>query len=277
MDNLVFKLLLPASLFRSISSNHISEQFEPRFFLFCFTVTIVSFFAVWLGARLLLRDKHMVGAFTQGSFRGSQAILGMALIINLYGEAGLVPLMILASVPLFNVFSVLALSVGAGDGGQQSGLAARTLRSVFTNPLILAILIALPFSFGSITFPPMVTKMLDMLANCATPIALISIGAGFEGSKALNKLPPACAATFIKLVGLPVVFLPLAIWLGFRGRELVTILIMLGSPAPSAGYVMAKNLKGDYVLSSSIIVLSTALSAVTLTAGLFILRTAGLI
>ena len=40
---------------------------------------------------------------------------------------------------------------------------------------------------------------------------------------------------------------------------------------------MAKNMGGDHVLSASIVVLSTALSAVTLTVTLFILRTMGLI
>ena len=42
MDNLVFKLLLPISLFRSISSNSIAEQFDLRFFLFCFCATLLS-------------------------------------------------------------------------------------------------------------------------------------------------------------------------------------------------------------------------------------------
>ena len=41
MDNLVFKLLLPISLFRSISSNSIAEQFDLRFFLFCFCATLL--------------------------------------------------------------------------------------------------------------------------------------------------------------------------------------------------------------------------------------------
>ena len=119
MDNLVFKLLLPISLFRSISSNSIAEQFDLRFFLFCFCATLLSFFVIWAGASLLLPEKAMVGAFTQGAFRGSQAILGMAFMMNLYGNAGLVPLMILASVPLFNIFSVVALTLSAAEPSQK--------------------------------------------------------------------------------------------------------------------------------------------------------------
>ncbi|MGI6181276.1 MAG: AEC family transporter [Agathobaculum sp.] len=279
IDRLVFKVLLPVLLFRDISSGRITEQFDARFFLFCAGTTTLYFLVIWFGAAKLLPDKNMVGAFTQGAFRGSQAVLGVAFVQSLYGEVGLVPLMIVATVPLYNVYSVLVLAVTAPQNSQtqQEGVLARTLRGIVTNPIILGILAGLPFSLMQVDFPPMLSKGLDMLSGCATPLALLSIGAGFEGRKAIQKLGPTCAATFIKLIGLPVVFLPIAAWLGFREQAMVALVILYGAPATVTGYVMAKNMGGDHVLSSSIIVLSTALSAVTLTVILFLLRTAGLI
>ena len=76
---------------------------------------------------------------------------------------------------------------------------------------------------------------------------------------------------------LPAVFLPIAAWMGFRDQALVAIVILCGAPSTVSGYVMAKNMGGDHVLAASIVVLSTALSAVTLTLTLFILRTLALI
>ena len=279
LDRLSFKVLLPVLLFRDIAAGRITEQFDLRFFLFCAGVTVVYFFAIWFGAAKLLPDKSMVGAFTQGAFRGSQAILGVAFVQNLYGDAGLVPLMIVASVPLYNIFSVLVLTVTAPDAknAQRKGIVSRTLGGIITNPIILGILAGLPFSLLQVDFPPMLSKGLDMLASCATPVALISIGAGFEGAKAIKKLAPTCAATFIKLILLPVIFLPIAAWMGFRDQAMVALVILCGAPSTVSGYVMAKNMGGDHVLAASIVVLSTALSAITLTAILFILRTAGLI
>ena len=197
IDRLSFKVLLPVLLFRDIAAGRITEQFDLKFFLFCAGITIVYFFAIWLGAAKLLPDKNMVGAFTQGAFRGSQAILGVAFVQNLYGDAGLVPLMIVASVPLYNIFSVLVLTVTAPDAknAQHKGVVSRTLGGIITNPIILGILAGLPFSLLQVDFPPMLSKGLDMLAACATPVALISIGAGFEGAKAIKKLAPTCAAT----------------------------------------------------------------------------------
>lgn len=177
IDKLSFKVLLPILLFRDIAAGRITEQFNAKFFFFSAGVTALYFFAIWAGAALFLRDKSMVGAFTQGAFRGSQAILGVAFVQNLYGDAGLVPLMIVASVPLYNIFSVLVLTVTAPDArtADHHGVVRRTLRGIITNPIILGILAGLPFSLLSIDFPPMADKFLSMLGGCATPMALLSL------------------------------------------------------------------------------------------------------
>ena len=277
IDKLSFKVLLPILLFRDIAAGRITEQFDAKFFFFCAGVTALYFFAIWAGAALFLRDKSMVGAFTQGAFRGSQAILGVAFVQNLYGDAGLVPLMIVASVPLYNIFSVLVLTVTAPDArtADYHGVVRRTLRGIITNPIILGILAGLPFSLLSIDFPPMADKFLSMLGGCATPMALLSIGAGFEGAKAIKKLGPTLAAAFIKTVGLAAVFLPCAVALGFRNEELVALLIMLGSPTTPSAYVMSRNMGHEGVLTSSCIALTTLLSALTLTGWIFVLRSGG--
>ena len=125
--------------------------------------------------------------------------------------------------------------------------------------------------------PVIATKTISSIASLTTPLSLLSIGASFEGTKAIKKLGPTCAAAFIKLILLPVIFLPIAVHMGFREQALVAIVILCGAPSTVSGYVMAKNMGGDHVLSSSIIVLTTVLSAVTLTLTLIILRSFALI
>ena len=109
----------------------------------------------------------------------------------------------------------------------------------------------------------------------ATPLSLLSIGASFEGTKAIKKLGPTLAAAFIKTVGLAAVFLPCAVALGFRNEELVALLIMLGSPTTPSAYVMSRNMGHEGVLTSSCIALTTLLSALTLTGWIFVLRSGG--
>ena len=90
-------------------------------------------------------------------------------------------------------------------------------------------------------------------------------------------MKPTCIATLLKLIIIPAIFIPVAVLIGFRNEALVAIAIMLGSPTTVTCYIMAKNLKNDEVLSSSIIVLATLLSSFSLTAIVFILRYNGLI
>ena len=115
------------------------------------------------------------------------------------------------------------------------------------------------------------------VAQTATPVALLVVGAGFEGKKAIAKIGPSIAATVIKLVVLPFVFLPVAVKLGFRNEALVAIIVMLGSPTTVTCYIMAKNMDNDEVLSSSVIVLATLFSSITLTGLVFLMKHLALI
>ena len=82
--------------------------------------------------------------------------------------------------------------------------------------------------------PTIAEKTLNSLASLTTPLALLSIGASFEGTKALKKAGPTLVAALIKTVGLSAIFIPCAVALGFREKELVALLIMLAAPQPPA-------------------------------------------
>lgn len=275
-DKYVFKVALPVLLFKDISEMDFRQDFNWKFVIFCAGVTCVMFFAVWGGAALFLKDKSAVGAFAQGGARGSSAILGVALAVNIYGDSGLAPMMLFSAVPLFNVLSVVILTFSADNGEKKVDL--RTLgKNIITNPIIIGILAGVPFSFFGIGLPEVVAKTVDNVAATATPMALLAIGASFELAAARKKLATAAAASFVKLFALPAVFLPLAVLLGFRGDGLVAIFIMLGAPTTVTAYVMSKNMKNDHVLSSNIIMLSTLVSSVSITFWVFLLRYLGLI
>lgn len=116
-NKFVFNAALPALLFRDISGAPLKQAFDLKYFLFCMIVTTLMFSGIWILAEIFLKDKSMTGAFVQASFRGSAAILGIAFIENIYGHSTMGPLMIVASVPLYNIFSVIVLTVrGPGSG-----------------------------------------------------------------------------------------------------------------------------------------------------------------
>ena len=81
----------------------------------------------------------------------------------------------------------------------------------------------------------------------------------------------------IKLILQGAVFLPIAVMSGFVSEELVAIIIMLASPTTPSCFIMAKNMKNDADLTASVVVVTTLLASVTLTAWIFILKTLQLI
>lgn len=274
-NKFVFSVALPALLFRDISGADIRNVFDLKYVLYCMIVTSLMFWGIWLFTEIFMKDKSMIGAFVQASFRGSAAILGIAFIENIYGHSTVGPLMIVASVPLYNIYSVLVLTMRGT--GNENGSIKTAFINILKNPIILGIFAGLPFSFLHVDFPNVIDKCINNLAITATPLGLLLVGAGFEGKKALAKIKPTMAATIIKLFILPMLFLPIAMYLGFHGESMIAILIMLGSPTTVSCYIMAKNMGNDHVLTSSIIVMATLLSSVSLTFWVFILRTTGFI
>lgn len=270
-DKYVFMVALPALVFKDLTENDVQGSFNGQYVLFCFLVTLIIILVIWGLTSLFMKNKDEQGAFIQASYRSSAAILGLAFIDNMYDGAGMAPLMIIGAVPLFNIFAVIILTLKGNNSGQKPDMKT-TLLNIFKNPILLSILISLPFAFLEVHFPVFINKAISGIGNTATPLALISIGATFEGKRAIKKLKPALVASFIKLILLAALFLPLAVYLGYRNQELMAILIMLGSPATVSCYIMAKNTGNDSVLTSSIIVLTTLLSSVTLTGWIFVLR-----
>ncbi len=274
-----FKVTLPFMLFRDISSVDIRAVFDVKYVLFCAVVSTVSFWLIWGGTKLFLKEQSMRGAFVQASFRSSAAVMGLAFIQNIYGTSAMGPLMIVGAVPLYNIFSVIVLTF-EGEQSEEIDKKQKIKQAcinIAKNPIILGILTGLVAALLRIDFPVVIDKTINNVAQMATPLALITIGAGFEGRKALAKIKPTIAASMIKLVIQPLIFLPVAAWMGFTGEKMIAILIMLASPTTPSCYIMAKNMKNDGTLTASVIVMTTLLAAFTLTGWIFLLKTMGYI
>ena len=276
-DKLVFKVALPVQLFQDIAAMDIRADFSGKFVVFCMIATTCMFAATWILGAVFLKDKSMVGAFAQAAARGSAAILGIAFVENIYGDSGMTPRMIVASVPLFNIYSVIILTVTSSEGKFNGTLVKKLLVGVVTNPIILGIAAGMVWSLLRLPMPVILSKSVHSIASTATPLALLVLGATFKGREALQKIGPTIAAAFLKLVAIPAAIFPFAIHMGFRGSELVAIMIMLASPTTVTCYIMAKNMGGDDTLSASVVMTATLFSSVTLTLWVFVMKTFGMI
>lgn len=275
-NKITFTVTLPLLLVQDMMHNNFLQEFELRYVLYCAVVTTICFIGVTIAAKVFLKDKSLVAEFVQASYRSSAAILGTAFVLNIYGNTGMVPLMIVGAVPLYNIYAVAILTIESPDKSQvDENVMKKTLKGIVTNPIIIGIIIGVIFAALQVKFPPMIENTIGSLAKITTPLALLAIGGSFEIGKAIDRAKPAVIATVLKLVGWPVIFLPIAVAMGFRDAKLMALVIMLGSPTTPSCYIMAKSMKSEGTLTSSVIVLTTLFSAFSITAIIFVLRTMG--
>lgn len=277
MNKFVFLIPLPVLLFKDLATLDFNTIWDTKFVLFCFFITILSILIVTL-LSFLLKNKRNQGEFIQASYRSSAALLGIALIQNVYGKATMAPLMIIGSVPLYNIMAVIVLSFFSPERkGLSKEVWLKTIKGILTNPILIGIVVGILWSLLHLPMPTMLDKTVTSIGNVATPLGLMAMGATFNYKEALGDLKPALCASFIKLFGFCAMFLPLAIYLGFQGEQLIAILVMLGSATTVSCFVMAKNMGYTGILTSTVVMLTTIFSGFSITMWLYILKGMGLL
>ena len=279
LNTVVFRVFLPVLLFKDLSTQNFSEMWHAGFVIYCFVVTLVSIGIAFFLAKLS-KNRSDRGEIIQASYRSAAATLGIAFMSNIYNDVSMVALMIIASVPLYNIAAVVVLSVTSPENDaitDKGELAKKTAKSIVTNPILIAVVVGSLWSLAGIPQPPIFSKTISSLAGVASPLALVALGASFEFADVRKKIKPVVLVVFNKLFLFCGIFLPVAIALGFRKEKLVAILIMLGSASTSSCYIMAKNMGHEGIISSAGVMIGTLLSSATLTLWLFVLKNMGFI
>ena len=279
LNTFVFKLALPVQLFKSLSQEDFHAVWDSGMVLFCFAVSLASILLL-LGLSIFLRDRSLRAEFVQAGYRGSQALLGVALLQNIYGSsvgAGPLALVLIGAVPLYNVAAVLLLTLMTPGGRLDRKTVGKALRGIITNPIILGIAAGLVWSLLRLPQPVILQRAVSSLASTATPMGLLALGACIDPKKAAGCWKPTLIASLFKLVFFVMLFLPLAVKLGYRGETLTVFLIMLGSPATVSGFSMARSMGHEGTLSAGAVMLTTVCSAFTFTVWLYLLKSLALI
>ncbi|MGI6230872.1 MAG: AEC family transporter [Tractidigestivibacter sp.] len=283
LNSFVFKVALPVLLFQDLATQDFASAWDGRYVLFCLVATALSILLIVCVSHFVIHDTPRRGEFIQVSYRSSAAILGIAFIQNIYGTAttGMAPLMILGSVPLYNLVAVLDLTLTAPSTGEKKPTVGQLLRKagvgIIKNPIIIGILVGLAWSLLRLPMPEILSSTVHNVAVLATPLGLMALGASFSLERSKEEVPAALVASFIKLVALVAIFMPLAIQMGFRDQQLVALLVMLGSASTVSCYIMAKNMGHEGTLTSTTVMMTTFGCAFTLTAWLWLLKSLSLI
>jgi len=274
---IVFTVSLPALIFKEITLLDISQIFNPAIIGFIYAGTLLVFVFSWVVSIPLVKILRDRTVFIQGSFRGNFAIIGLAIIANLYGNVilGKAALVLAFTIPLYNFLSVIALTVPLRK--EQLTRKRDLLFKIATNPLIIAVVSSIPFSYFHIEVHPVLLDTVDYLADLSIPLALIGIGGFMSFKEAKIGLKISLISTFIKLVLTPFLITYIAYLFGFNGTDLGIIFILFGCPTAIASFIMAEAMGSNSKLAGNILLITTLGSVVTITLGLFLLKELGLI
>ncbi|MFZ7125915.1 MAG: AEC family transporter [Desulfobacterales bacterium] len=264
-DRLVYFIFFPALLFWKIGAGSASMADHGGYLLAaaCAVLSVHLLSTLFILWRV---PPFQAGSFSQSCYRFNTYI-GMAVVLGAFGEPGVRYFGILIGflIPLINVLAVSTLIWFSGNAYSARQRFRMTARALVSNPLIIACAAGLAYAGLIGEFPVYIENFFRLSASITLPLALLSIGGSLTLSGAKGNLGLSTAAALFKLV-----VLPLAGW-GFlrlfsvEALPFKVCLVFFALPASTAIYVLSAQLNSDTQLASAAIVLSTLLSAVSLT------------
>ena len=115
-----------------------------------------------------------------------------------------------------------------------------------------------------IRIPDFIEKPIAQLSYCTSPVALLILGASFKIGTLGNDVRDLAIIVASRLLVVPGVILPLAMLMGIRGIEFVTLISIFATPCAVASFAMAQQLGSNAELAGNAVVVSSALSCFTL-------------
>ena len=273
VNRMVFKIFFFFMMFYNIYTTDLAETFRPHLMLFGAVGVLASALIGGIIICLIEKSNKRRGAMIQAIFRSNFVIMGIPIISNIFGDDQLaIPTMMIAIiVPIYNIVSVFILETFRGGHFYLPTI----LLGVLKNPMILGAIFGTLFLVLGIPLPKVILKPISQLAAATTPMALIVLGASFKAGSYHEHLPQLVGCVLGRLIIVPTIMLSLAIFLGFRGIELVTLMAIFATPCAVAGYAMAQQLGSDADLAGNCVVYTTGLAWCTVNPLLFPTWTSG--
>ncbi len=275
LNSFVFGIALPFSLFINVYSVDIKQYLNPVFILQgVLSAVTVALLGLFIGAKFE-SDNTRKPVLAQAVLRSNFIIFGLSIASTLYGDTGIIytSLLIAFTVPITNMFSIFAF-----EFFRDSKPSVRTIaKNIAKNPIIIAAVLAFLFYFLNIRIPEIAVSPIRSIANTASPVGLIALGASFKFSDTVKYRKQLTIGVFSKLILAPALIIPILILIGVSDVYLVTILAMLASPVAISSFSTAQILGGDDALAGQLVVFTSLFSIITIFLWIFTLSSLGFI
>ncbi len=273
LNRLAYNIGLPALFLLNITEYSLSDIFNIDIIKVIYATYAAYFVILLLLAFTVRRSSKTRGAFFVSSYRVNMAFVGLPIVWAAFGGlalakatlviAFLVPINVMSSIIVFRIFS----------RGEEKFVIRRLLKSIVTDPIIIAAILGIVMSYFDVRPPGFINSSLDIISGMTVGVALLSIGASFRFDHIKSDLKLVSYISFNKLILMPVLAFMAAEYV-FRMDTLDRniIVTLFAAPLAVAAYIMARELRSDHDLVSSSLILTTIISAFTISGWLLVLR-----
>ncbi|WP_430470667.1 AEC family transporter [Thalassospira lucentensis] len=268
LAKIAMNVFIPAMLFQTLSQSDISAHFDLRLWGSYYSGVLLNFALVFMAARVWLKAKTDEAAVTaMGGVFSNIVLLGIPLVQAVYGEEGLVPLLIVLSIHPLTLLGLTILIVEGARGGDGHWLpkVVRSVVRVMRNPIIIAIVMGVFASLIDLPIPEMINGTLERFRTAGPTIALLLVGAGLYGQSVRGNLSASLLCTVAKMFVQPVLVFSVAHFVFDLPPLWLTIVTLVAAlPAGANVAVVAGNYNVCVDRSSTTILITTIISMLTL-------------
>ncbi len=274
LSNLVFMVVLPALLFRTMA------QVRPE------AVNVASLLAYFGALWLLFGATMAVAGFTRygvvlalATTFSNTVMMGIALIGIAYGNAGLavlLPIVSLHALVMLTMATIVLEFALLREQAREAGHAAsavqrppvwRTVwqaaRNALIHPVPLPIICGLLFAQTGLSLPDAVDKPMQLLGQSFSPLALILVGITLAQGAALTHLRAALWIAAAKNLLLPALVAALGWALGLRGLPLAVVTVTASLPVGANVFLFSQRYQVAQELVTASVAVSTVLALPT--------------
>ena len=275
IDKLIFKVLMPCLLFKNIYFTEFSsDSYQKEIIYTVVSIGLVFVLAVFLPPRLV-KDRPKAASIGQAIFRCNYVLFGVAVTESIYGKgnAGLTALLGAIVVPVTNALSIVLLEIARN----QQASPKKVLRSVLTNSMVIAAVLALSLKILNLELPELLLTVVEDFAGMTTTISFISLGISLNIGQLRQNRKPLTIGILLRMIVIPLIFLPITVALGFRGKALCAFIILFASPTAISTYPMAVAMDADGPVAGQMVCITTLMSVVTMFIRVFFFQMLGML
>jgi malonate transporter and related proteins len=272
----VFYVATPALLVRALARTELPGEWPLGLWVSYFVpalsmLTLGTLMSRWVFARPM--PDAVIAGFSSAFSNG--VLIGAPVVIGSYGDAAALPYFLIIALhsPLLFPIGTFAMEVSRGHGNGLGMVLRESFRQCLRNPIIISLGIGLTLNLLRVQPAGALGRSLDLLAESAAPCALFATGAQLAQYHLSKAIGESLGVSLLKLV-----LMPLAV--GLLGSQvfhlpqgwLAVACTVASLPTGVNAYLLGSRYQRGLEVATSSIVMSTALSLLTLSACLWWFR-----